>query len=307
MAAMFHAAAEAGRSLKRFTGHRLGYQLFNEDTTADSSALIDMLHSIRLTVYFPTIGDETVNWTEDDMEEAIFMTIQYLQSGAFHRLLAGMSQLHTLKLNFPNVPGIESPVNEANTIAVLPEIVGTHIWHNLRDFAINHTGATEDELVDFVLRHKSNLRRISISHITLSEGNWNSVFERIAGKCPRLRKVKLSGDFVYTAGDRRWCMYKFARPNEQMEAAVINEALEAYVRDGGAFPDGRELYQEECRQKAALGIAEELEDPDPFEENEPVFRTFKGRTLVKRPEDDGGYDSDGSHISYGSDEFDWEI
>ncbi|KAH9812192.1 hypothetical protein Tdes44962_MAKER05833 [Teratosphaeria destructans] len=329
MAVTFRAAAEAERSPKRFTSHRLSYQLFSTRTRPLSCGLYELpKRSVALTVCSAaTIGDTSLSFqshglhgsvavnrvvsishpctnlwhiaaenidscrcsffrTKDEIEEAIFRAMHYLASGAFHRLLAGMSQLHTLKLDLTNV------LTFGPNYATSPSIISAR-W--------------TDELVGFVLRHRSCLRKISLSHITLTEGDCNSAFERTAGKCPRPSKVKLSGDFVSTAANQRWCMYRFAQSKEQKVATVINETLEAYVRDGGAFPNERELHIQERRQQDALGIAEEeLVDPDPFEECEPMFSTFKPRTLVGKPEDDGGYDSDGSHISCGSDEFVWE-
>ena len=124
-----------------------------------------------------------------------------------------------------------------------------------------------------------------------------AVFTRIAGQFPRMKKVKLNGicsiNGPFIPGGGFW--FPFA--DEERRATPQRDALQKYIKQGGAHPDLDSVSNNS-------GDGESEDDIDPWDGRSITYKKAK---VTQCEEDDGGYDSDGSHISYGSDDFDLQI
>jgi len=144
-------------------------------------------------------------------------------------------------------------------------------------------------LVDFLHGHGAKFRRLSLSWITLTEGDRSSLLTRIAGHFPRLREINVSGDFCTIFPlDPLSATPEFSidTPEVRQFSELLGDAIEDDIRAGGDLPDLDALQQQQ------IALEEIGEVPDDYVHND---------------EEDGGYDSDGSSISYGSDDFNKEI
>lgn len=201
-----------------------------------------------------------------------------------------MPHLRTLKLKLPRAAEYDVyDDDQLIEIITLDNVVGSLTWPKLRDFGLSTLVTTEDDLVDFLLRHQTKLRRLSLSDIVITDGEWTSLFTRIAGKFPRLQKVKLSGEFWQRVpGFRMWSDPGFTvKPK-----SLLRDAMQVYVRKGGIFPiDDGTLGEDEYEE----------------ENTESNRMNYERAEVVHGEEDDGGHDTDGSHIDYGSDEFDLRL
>ena len=65
----------------------------------------------------------------------------------------------------------------------LAQAVGTYTWPKLREIGLSNMSSSANDIVDFLLRHKSTLPQLSLSNLRLTTGSgiWEAVFDRIAG------------------------------------------------------------------------------------------------------------------------------
>ncbi|KAK5119598.1 hypothetical protein LTR85_007427 [Meristemomyces frigidus] len=261
------ATKTAGRTLKCLSAYDVGYRFLEQEPSqaALMKEALKTLHSFRLRIAaaFDEDSYDENDVFEDNSDHASLL----LSQGALRDILTSMPHLRILRLKLPSA----NADDELSPIGTLNDVVGSVIWPKLRDFGISTICTTENDLVDFLFRHSARLRRLSLSSIMLTHGNWRTLFSHIAGRFPRLQKVKLSGDLSHHDGGRERAAFRF--PIAGKKGSPVRQAMERYVREGGAYPDPSTLGR---------GPA----------------------TVVHRKEDDGEYDSGGSHISYGSDEFD---
>ena len=202
--------------------------------------------------------------------------------GEFRELLGVTRALRVMKLSmipsFPFDAGV-----------LLKDIVGDMQWPKLREIGLAWIQASEDELVHFLLKHQRQLRRISLSTIVLLSGTWESVFRRLSGQLPKLRKVKLRGEFCGDEGNG----FDFDTSDyPAYRRHMLRDAIERFILEGGDFPDEYALEDADVYWN---GLSFTDQEEDDFYHS----RVQKDYGVVSN-----GYTSDGSVVSFGSDEFD---
>lgn len=75
----------------------------------------------------------------------------------------------------------------------LPFIVANTYWRKLRKISLGAFTATEAELRDFLLRHQDSLEVLQLRNGSITQGTWSSLLNSIAGKLPKLRRVRFYG------------------------------------------------------------------------------------------------------------------
>lgn len=80
---------------------------------------------------------------------------------------------------------------------VLSSIVGNSVWPSLQRVHLHGIKSEEQDLTDFVLRHKSTLQTLVIIDVQLV-GDWDTFFSAIAGKLPELRGTRFGGNLTAT-------------------------------------------------------------------------------------------------------------
>lgn len=224
--------------------------------------------------------------SRDHVEYVWLHAHKYLADRGLKQYLSAAPELRVLKLSLPRFP---LPWQWGPT-GNFEDCVGDISWTKLREFGITAMDAKEDELVDFLLRHKRTLRRLSLSNLSLTQGSWVSLFERIAGKLPNLKKVRLRGRFDEERfGGVLFDFLRFDGPGgpralESRKVSPLRDAFENFILHGGKLPLGRK----------------EL----PYEE-----RIYPWHLPGYEPPDieEDGYISDGSAIEYTEDDFDLSI
>lgn len=213
--------------------------------------------------------------------------------GCLRKLVNSMPSLRSLRIHLPFLG--DGGWQEVQ----LSDVVGSFLWDKLRDFGLREFATTEETLVKFILRHP-RLRRLSLSNIYLSAGTWESVFARIAGQLPRLRKCKLSG-WLRSIDGRT---LDFTQPEDRFERDTPTQiAVECYIRDGGQFPDIDYLET----LPANVGPIFLGTDPDDVDDDYWDSEEYMARERPRNEPPPDEYDSDGSLVSYGSDDFDEHI
>lgn len=276
---IIRALYDAQHPPKRFTATDVSYRIVREtwskvDCNLMMAHLMSDLHEFRLGL---SIHEDELDpmIPGQNIDIGIDCYIRYVP-GILAKWLSDAPQLRVLKLrmyhnHFANI----------RPEAKLKDVVGSTTWPKLRELGINDVLTTQNELLDLLLRHKDSLRRLSLSYIYLEQGTWVDFIQEIGGKLPKLKKVKLRGDMT----DLEAGTYEFAVPGCGEESEhPIQEAAEKFI-----------LYGGESLEEYLVPDAEaEASDPDmPF--------NFE----INRIEDeDAGYTTDGSAISYGSDGFD---
>lgn len=271
----------AQRTPKCFTATDVSYRIFQESragyqTQPIITHLMGNLREFRLGLSIHE--DELDPAREGEGIDIGSDCRRYYSPGLLAQWLSGAPQLRVLKLRM-----YHNHFVDVMPEARLKEVVGSTKWPKLREIGLNDILTTEDELLDFLLRHKDSLRRLSLSYIYLQEGSWTSFLERIGGKLPKLKKIKLRGDL----SDLEWGTYEFAVP--------------------GCGDDYDEPFQQAAEKFFMYGG--DLEDfLSPEFEQQMIDSDMPPDANSNRIDDeDAGYTTDGSAISYGSDGFDSTI
>ena len=89
---------------------------------------------------------------------------------------------------------------------------------------------SEKQLIDFLERHQATLQLLGLRDVLLSEGNWDSCFEALAGKMPVLKSVELNGDFTSMDNDE---LLEFGDPYGD---ADFTKSMQRYLINGGNMP-----------------------------------------------------------------------
>lgn len=127
----------------------------------------------------------------------------------------------------------------------------------------------------FLLRHERSLQALAFKDCNVSEGNWTSLFTRIARKLPLLKQVRLVG-WLSSGAQLEFNLHSHGNFNTS-----IAMELEAFIIEGGIIPLDASLKataelprgvphdpfdddEEEDYQEAA----EDSDDDEPFYEDE---------------------------------------
>jgi hypothetical protein len=152
------------------------------------------------------------------------------ETGSIVEMLAEAANLRVLKLRLWQRGRL------CGLTADLEDALGDLHFTRLYDLAIGGCDAEPQYLMSAILRHKTTLRRLSLSDIHLRDAwidgppGWRSALIIIAGQLPHLRKVRLRG---YLSSSQSASLY-FGSPGEDPWRDVV----ENFVLKGGASPWG---------------------------------------------------------------------
>ncbi|KAK5119600.1 hypothetical protein LTR85_007429 [Meristemomyces frigidus] len=262
--AISQAVCLSGQSLDSLSLIEVSHRVFEQsrDVVERIRHMFRPLRRLRLLVQ---------TWaTDEDLvaeEQQLFEASLCFEGGAVKEVLKDTPDLRVLKLQFPigvTGPGIQ-------VVARLGDITGDTTWPNLLELGLSNFIATEDGLVDLLLRHRTSLRWLSLSHIELESGTWTSALRRIAGKLSNLRSIRLRSYFVSDASGRE---FDFDIPGaESRKIAPLRDAVETYILKGGEYPNVDRLplllsmYPWEEPEYVSPGIP--IDEPDP---EDPALR-----------------------------------
>ena len=268
--ALSQALVLAGKTLKNFTACDVSYHLFRQsaDAIAKLRVTLQPLHELRL-------GMQAWSKKVEDEETTVLEAVESFQDGIFHDMIADARELRVLKLGFPSGRQFEARTD-------LNQVIGSTTWPKLRELGLSRIHTTEDELVDLIFRHKDTLRRLSLSYVDFSDGCARSLLKRIGGKLPKLRKAKLRG--VFSASVGATVDFQLHDPRCRCkDVAQLRDAIDAFVLRGGDYQEVANLPRD------AVGFSR----AEPTDHSQDIELD--------------GYTSDGSVMSYGSDDFDAQI
>lgn len=167
------------------------------------------------------------------------------EEGPVYGILSEARELRVLKLELPQW----DPQGESEYVRLDHALPDTHFPH-LYELALSQCAVEGDWLVDFLLRHKETLRRLSMSNMSLPavRPSWRDVFTRISGQLPRLHKVNLHGGF-----HREYCHPIFFEYNYSTESMAYTQAMEMFILRGGKYPTEHSIRRR-ARQSEAVEI-----------------------------------------------------
>ncbi|PPJ52494.1 hypothetical protein CBER1_10711 [Cercospora berteroae] len=265
---------KSGRAVKHFTAAHVSHRILSpawrdEPTDNIIEHLMSGLREFRIEL--------TCRGDVDHHPEAEVDIQLHHGQGLLAQWLSSGQELRVIKIR-KYAPKHQYPAPD------LQNAFGIETWPKLRELGLSDFSATEDDLVDLLLRHAKYLRRLSLSDIELLEGSWESTFRRIAGQLTKLKKVRLRGLLRDPEDD-------LAMDDMDYDGTRIDEwrdDIEGYLLYGGEMPD--------LSETARMGLDDSLIEDAP-DDKKP------GRM----DDEAAGHATDGSAISYGSDALDRKI
>ncbi|KAF7189322.1 hypothetical protein HII31_09300 [Pseudocercospora fuligena] len=200
------AAAESGRELRSIAVAPLSYQFFDQEEEV-MSKIYKSMHTVKdLCLDINTVAKRDVpkpsNWTlshqtlshsrtaleEDVVAES--RVLEALAGGRIAELLRHAPSLRSLSFYAPFF------ATSPGAAMSLKNIAGEIYWHHLRVLALSKFRCEPQELTALITRHSATLESLRLGQIIFSKGTARDCFQAFAGKMPRLREVKIKGEFV---------------------------------------------------------------------------------------------------------------
>lgn len=185
------------------------------------------------------------------------------ETGSITEMLAEAVNLRVLKLRLWQRGRL------CGLTADLENALGDLHFTRLYDLAIGGCYAEPQYLMSAILRHKTTLRRLSLSDIYLRDfwgpgpPGWRAALATIAGQLPHLRKVRLRG---YLSSSQNVAL-DFRSPDEDPWRDIVED----FVLKGGASPWGDHSSTRGDREFAAHGrcvpcglVEDNTESDDPM-------------------------------------------
>jgi hypothetical protein len=196
-----NAVVAAGTKLDSLTIAGVTYRLWDRHSDEEVSNLKLIVRPLRRLRVFTVAWTESEANYEDDRDEFQTMTdsgcdiadAALANSERFRDMLAEATELRVLKLQFSPHFVYDGDDGYLTIQIRLEDVLRNIQFSHLYDLAIGWCATTEAFLRKTILRHKTTLRRLTISHIRLLQGNVPHFIESIAGKLPHLRQVTLRG------------------------------------------------------------------------------------------------------------------
>jgi hypothetical protein len=130
---------------------------------------------------------------------------ELLASGRLQDFITSAPYLEVLSIGFHWGPFL--------SIADLKITVGGFHWPHLRSVCFENIAATEDDMIDFLGRHKETLKVLQIRDLYLDEGELLSMFRRMRSSL-ELEMVDFRGWFASRTNVRVWDLqYKEIKPS----------------------------------------------------------------------------------------------
>lgn len=242
-----NAVVAAGTQLDSLTIAGITYRLWDRHSDDEMSNLKLIVRPLRrLRVFTVAMSESAAHYHHDEFQSmgdsgSDIADAALANSERFRDMLAEATELRVLKLQFwPHF--VDNGYDGYITIQMrLEDVLGNIQFSHLYDLAIGWCATTSAFLRDAILRHKTTLRRLTLSHIRLFYGNLPHFIDSIAGKLPHLRQVTLRG-FNHS---RRWHKSRNEPDNpnaEYEEREDLKHAAESYVLGVGPRPLWNEYF-----------------------------------------------------------------
>jgi hypothetical protein len=125
-------------------------------------------------------------------------------------------------------------------------------YQHLYELSLANCSVCGDTFINFILRHKETLRRLSLCNMVLETSqyshyisSWRNVFTQIAGRLPNIHQVSIRGFFFQRkvlAMD--WSMPQTPEASEAKLFCPARDAIERYILMGDAMPWGQIILGE---------------------------------------------------------------
>lgn len=187
------------------------------------------LHTLRFSIEVWTdYDDEDEALDTEEHRETMDLYREMYMDGMLKRMLHSTKNLRILKLHMST----DLSGGGTNYVTHLRDVLPDTVWPNLIELALREMVTSEDGLVSLLIRHKSSLRRLSLSEICVEEGSCEDVFKRIGGQLTMLRQVRLRSFF----SEEYDC---FDVPGVGLPGTIRprRDAIENYILKGGDWPN----------------------------------------------------------------------
>ena len=291
---MAHAIQHSGLQLDSLTIAGVSHTIFDTSTDRGVStyyalkAIMPPPTSTRVFIqaWPPELIDqdeesEDSDWQPDidkDLLQSVReQSVSVFEEGYVGKILAEARDLPVLKLEVP----VLDPYYDASGIVRIHRTLRRLESPHLYELALSQCAMRGKWLVDFLLRHKTTLRRVSLRHVSLRERqpSWRNVFTRISCQLPHLNKLALEGEFHRDSHPQLLFGYASA-------ALSYSKAMEKFVIRGGAYPSWTAIKRQLLYGPSAEESANESVDSVPW----------------NPPEDD--LQPDDPKLDYSTDEYD---
>lgn len=126
----------------------------------------------------------------------------------------------------------------------------TMTYPHLYELSLANCNVCGDTLIDFILRHRQTLHRLSLQNMMLGTRTWPELFSSIAGGLPNLHKFAIRGlFFARNELMMDWGMPRRYRKKGTTFFCPARDAIEKYVLMGGLPPWNQILLQDSNLRK----------------------------------------------------------
>ncbi|KAK4629428.1 hypothetical protein CLAFUW4_08148 [Fulvia fulva] len=220
---LIDALSVSKKALKSLTVCPASFNIVNGlHSRSTMMGIMSTLDTLKLGIdcFFDDNADDEEEFFE--VEEA---ARELIEEGELVHWLSAAKGLCMLKLRMPAFDLSESIWTN------LSWVVGDTAWDHLTELSISTVETIEDVLVELLLRHKTTLRRLCLSYIDLcTTGGWNSVFTRLSGNLPELRRIALPGPFKQY-GETIYHFSTLSSEGEKIDA--LRDHIEDRLLNGG--------------------------------------------------------------------------
>jgi hypothetical protein len=228
--------------------------------------LVQPLRRLRLYLQADAPGEDDEEEHDDlepDYEQIYSQFLDFFENGHAHEIMSAASNLRVLKLQLPKWNYHD---HIEDTYAQLEPILRDITYPHLYELSLSQCEVHADYLIDLCMRHKSTLRRLSLSDILLLDdhSSFSEVFTRLSGQLPKLRKVELRGTFhgdLTPTGE-----LEFERLDMNLRIDPFRDALENFIVKGGEYPaadrEGSPQYGFPDKSYVPPGLPDDDKEPD---------------------------------------------
>lgn len=217
----------AGIKLRVFECGEISWKLFR-CSKGDLQAFAGALSEARkVRLLLTTASNDSRDRMGTDLPECR----RFLKNGRVRELLSQAPDIEDLELRFDWYDPY-FPIELAN-------VVGDHIWPNLTSVTLSTIETSGDELMHFLQRHRTTLRKLCMGTICLRSGEWPSTVPQL--RCMlKLEELLLEG-WLYSDVPRRAFEFGFYLEGDERIAEEVprlerRKALQDWFKVGGDCP-----------------------------------------------------------------------
>jgi hypothetical protein len=245
--ALLEALCQSGTKLNSLTLAGISHKVFDRFSTNGEimsdrlRATVRSLHRLRL--FIQACPPHLLNHKYDgSADHSLTPNASVFIRGHVYEVLKEARELRVLKLELLQCRPDRYDDTYVRLVNVLAyKTQDTIIFPHLYELALSQCRCDGKLLIAIVANHRSTLRRVTLSHMTLETHsseycrcNWEGVFIRLSRlKVPNLRKVRLRGDFC-DADDTPIC---FSDPGVHLSRITpYTKDMENFIVKGGNYP-----------------------------------------------------------------------